>query len=568
MLAPQPQLVFNDSNLVINNCGDIIGGNGGKGSSSQGDAGEGIRAQASALTINNWGDIFSGSGANQAAIRFLGSDSNINLRGWSVIHGVMINSGGGTNDVLNFAFSGVNPNAAASLSSMLQPFMTGNPSTGSITFRGETYSWDNLTVQEHPTSYKAEATTPGGKAIGAALDNFTSTPPRALRDLLCLIDQSGSALGENLEQLSPQVYQVYGDIALALMNFTVQTIDQRLDNLHDGTETVDTRGLGNTMGLTSGLMSEVNTFAYSRDGKATLNEGKDGKETPAPAPQPKEWGFFAVGSGMWGNADTTGAGNASDESFNSWGILMGADAKMGEHMVAGLYGQYTHSHAELDNLGDSGEVDSYGGGVYLGWHGSPPYVNALFNYNRNNYPTLSRSVAFDGLPDPVVLGHTNGDQWGGDVSGGYDFYVGDHFTIGPVAGIQYMHFDMDDFNETGPVATGLTVGEEFDSLRSRLGAKADYHSVFHHWALDFQARAAWQHEFLDDSAAITGGFFGGSGPTFVVPTTARGRDAALCGVGVNASVSNMLTLFVDYDVQIGQADYWVQSATGGLRFDF
>ncbi len=192
-------------------------------------------------------------------------------------------------------------------------------------------------MQENPTSYQALATTPGGKSIGAALDSFNTTPPRALRDLLCLIDQSG-AIGENLDQLSPQVYQEYGDIALAIMNFTTQAIDARLNNLHDGSEGIDTQGLGGTNGLTTGLVTQTNN-----DGKQTFSDGKD-KEVASTAPDQKEWGFFAMGSGLFGDIDADkNAGRLSDADFTSWGILMGADtAKLGEHVIAGIYGEHNH----------------------------------------------------------------------------------------------------------------------------------------------------------------------------------------------------------------------------------
>jgi len=320
-------------------------------------------------------------------------------------------------------------------------------------------------------------------------------------------------------------------------------------------------------GLTTGLMTETNTLAYQRDGKASLSEGKD-KETTAAAPEQKRWGFFATGSGLFGDIDADkSAGRLSDADFTSWGVLGGADVKIGDHVVVGAYGEYTHTWADLDNQGSNADIDSYGGGLYLGWHGSPPYMNAMFNVSKNTYDS-NRTVALIGLPDPVVHGSTDGLQIGGDISGGYDFYIGDNFTIGPFVGLQYVHFDVNDFDEVGPVPTGLRVGDEMDSLRSRMGGKFDYHRMCHRVALDFQARAAWQHEYLDDGHNITGSFFGGGGPSFIVPTTIHGRNAALCGVGANVTVWNMLSFFADYDVQAGQSDYLVQSAKGGLRIDF
>jgi outer membrane autotransporter protein len=191
----------------------------------------------------------------------------------------------------------------------------------------------------------------------------------------------------------------------------------------------------------------------------------------------------------------------------------------------------------------------------------------MFNVSKSTYSS-NRTLAFEGLPDPVVHGDADGVQLGGDLSGGYDFYLGEHWAVGPFVGLQYVHFDLNDFNEVGPVPTGLIIGDEMNSLRSRIGGKFDYRHAFQRVALDFQGRAAWQHEYLNDGHNLTGGFFGGGGPTFVVPTTIHGRNSALAGVGANVTVWNLLTFFANYDVQAGQSDYLVQSANGGLRIDF
>ncbi len=342
-----------------------------------------------------------------------------------------------------------------------------------------------------------------------------------------------------------------------------------MNNLHNGSESIDTRGLAGLTGMTEGLMSEVNTVAYQSDGKQVLTDGKD-KETLAPVPpQENRWGFFAAGTGLFGDFDTDkNQGRLSDASFTSWGLLFGADAKLGEHFIIGAYGDYTHTWADLDNQGSNAEINTYGGGIYAGYHGSPPYVNAVFSYARNDYDSR-RTINFVGLPDPVAHGSTSGDQYGGDISGGYDFTVCDKFTIGPFAGLQYLHLNVDDFNETGAGLTDLAIGQDLDSLRSRLGVKADLHARLRkNVAIALDAHAAWQHEFLDDSHNIDASFIGAGLPSFVVPTTVHGRDSALAGVGVNATLWDMLTFFADYNVQAGQSDYLVQSANGGLRISF
>ena len=106
-------------------------------------------------------------------------------------------------------------------------------------------------------------------------------------------------------------------------------------------------------------------------------------------------------------------------------------------------------------------------------------------------------------------------------------------------------------------------------LRSRLGFRAEYKAqIGKEVAFATEIRAAWQHEFLDDSRAINADFVGSGLGAFSVQTTNPQRDAALVGVGVNITVRDTMTLFFDYDVQAGQQSYLEQSVKGGIRFAF
>jgi outer membrane autotransporter protein len=46
------------------------------------------------------------------------------------------------------------------------------------------------------------------------------------------------------------------------------------------------------------------------------------------------------------------------------------------------------------------------------------------------------------------------------------------------------------------------------------------------------------------------------------------RDSAFFDAGLDAGITSNITLFVDYQAQAGQADFFAQSAQGGLRIGF
>ncbi|HWB61168.1 MAG TPA: autotransporter domain-containing protein, partial [Chthoniobacteraceae bacterium] len=80
--------------------------------------------------------------------------------------------------------------------------------------------------------------------------------------------------------------------------------------------------------------------------------------------------------------------------------------------------------------------------------------------------------------------------------------------------------------------------------------------------------AAWQHEYLDGSRAIGASFESPGMTPFAVQTGSPKRDAAVTGVGVNATFHDRLTLFLDYDLEIWSASTFDQTVNGGARISF
>jgi len=532
----------------IRNFGYLDGGNGAAGQ----NAGAGAVVLGNGVTIDNWGMISTGAGLNQDAIKITGNDNTVKLKGHSTTNGLIAATG--NNNVLNFQFTGVSPASAAALKAELAPYLTGMPTSGSVTFRGTTINWDPLIVGFNVSSYQLQGLTPNQQSIGANLDSLTYNPApgTSLFNMLNAIDQSG-AVPQALEALSPQPYQIYGDIAEATANGLSLTIDERLNNLRDGSESIDTSGIGGTTDRTT-------TAGYDKDGKTVV--------VPEQKSLEKHWGFFAEGSGVFSNIDAHG-GDLSNQGFTTSGLTLGVDGKVNDHLVLGGLFDYSYTVADLDNVGSKANVQTLGGGIYAGYHNEGWYGNGLAAWGSNDYNS-NRNILIPGFSNSA-LAETHGNQESINIDGGYDFHLLDNkLTVGPLAGLQYVHLDVNGFNEGGAGAADLAVGgQSVDSFRSRLGVHAQYRTqVCKEVAFATEIRAAWQHEFLDDSRAIGGAFIGSGLGAFSVQTTNPQRDAALVGVGANFTVRDTMTLFFDYDVQAGQESYLEQSVKGGIKLSF
>ena len=570
-----------NTNILIVNFGWVQGGNGVAG----GVGGTGIIINGNNTDIENWGVIAGGLGgvavaegtavksavtvdsvADAAtfrgdAIEIDGSGNVVNLNGHSAVLGKISLTGPANSNVVNLNFTGVNVLTMITLRPLLLgQGVNSGADANSVTFtlRGVTYDIDPAIVNWNLSSYQLQGITPNQSAVGASLDSATSNPPPGspLFNLYNAIDMSGNVPGA-LEQLSPQMYQIYGDIALAIANFNTLEIDHRLNNLRDGSESIDTTGIGgeNTAALTSGLSKD--------DGK----DVKDRKGVVETTPEPKYWGFFASGNAIFTDIDAHG-GDLQKSGFTTDGLMVGVDGKVHENWLVGTFFDYEHTSADMDNQGSQANVDSYTGGLYTGYHNEGYYGNGLFAYTHNDYNS-HRNIFIPGF-NQAAAGNTSGNQFELNLDGGYDFHMNDRVTWGPILGMQYVHMDVDGFNETGASAANLAVGSQnMDSLRSRAGMRIDYHrQIARQWAFATEVRAEWQHEFLDDSRGIGASFIGDGLAPFSVQTTNPQRDAALVGVGVDFTMRDRWTFFFDYDAQAGQQSYIEQSVKGGLKFSF
>jgi outer membrane lipase/esterase len=229
---------------------------------------------------------------------------------------------------------------------------------------------------------------------------------------------------------------------------------------------------------------------------------------------------------------------------------------------------YEHTDADLDNEGSKAHIDSYQPGVYLAYADKYGfYANGLATYAYNDY-SENRNIIFGGL-NRTATGSPTGNQFGVSLDGGYDFHNPEGWTFGPSVGLTYVNLGISSFSESGAGAASLNVdNESADSLRSLFGGNIRYAGKVGPILLTPHFSISWQHEFLDDSRTITSQFEQAGMGTFGIQTTAPDRDSALLDFGVDADINSLLTLFLDYQADVGGTNYLGQSAQGGAKVAF
>jgi uncharacterized protein YhjY with autotransporter beta-barrel domain len=421
------------------------------------------------------------------------------------------------------------------------------------------------------------STVPGFSGIGSAIDNF-GLNPTSIAILTALSNVSDPGLPNALAELSPKDLEIFRNVAFDNNTFYVAQINNHLANLRDGMTGFDSSALSvNSDGVDPGLApinDHLKTYsAASRPGLTNgLVDPKDMKEMQDPkslqtASEPADrWSTFISGNVILADLDNSLPYQNAD--YTTGAVTAGADYRLDENFTVGALFSYAHTAADLDYHGSQATVDSYAPGIYASYVNGGWYANGLATYVRNSY-TEDREIDIPGIVGDNH-GATSGNQGTGNLTGGYEFQSG-AFKFGPVATVEYVHLDIDSIQEQGPTALSIA-DQSDDSLRTLVGFEGRYATAValgsDRWVLTPHFSASWQHEYLDNSNGITAQFSPAGGGSFATPLDNPERDSAFIDAGLDAEVNSTTTIFVDYQVQAGQDDFFAQSVQGGVRIKF
>jgi autotransporter-associated beta strand protein len=396
------------------------------------------------------------------------------------------------------------------------------------------------------TDFSSFAFTPNQLAAANLLD-AVQLDPRGTNLISFLNAEPFTSLPNDFQKISPDGLTAFYEISFSDANIQRLNLEGRLDDLHNGSN-----------GFSSNM--KVNGATVNVEPPAGA-DGKSSKSVVEPILQPgpqNRWGVWVTGFGDFVNVD--GDGNSQGYNFTTGGVSIGIDYRITDQLAIGVMGDYSHTWTSLNPSGNI-DVNSGRGGLYATWYNHGIYLDAAIYAGHNSYNS-SRS-GLDGLAD----GNTGGTEWSTFLSGGYDFHFGP-LTVGPIAALQYTYANISGFSENGSLAPMQIESDSVDSLRSDVGFRLFYQWQIGKVLLEPSLKAAWEHEYLYSALPITAGFAGIPGPTATFSGPNEGHDSAIVSAGVSAQWTPALTVYVNYDGQLGRENYDSNAVTGGVRISF
>jgi outer membrane autotransporter protein len=360
-------------------------------------------------------------------------------------------------------------------------------------------------------------------------------------------------LNQALLQVTAEEVSAQGTNTTDIQAATAKAIAGRLSALRGGASGISVAGL--QFNTPTGKMS----FADLAPG---FTAGQEGGE-------PWYMGrLSAFVSGTIGTGDTDGSDEEIGFDFDFYALTAGVDYRITDTAVLGLALNYASNDSDFDFNGGDMDTDSYGITLYgTASITEQIWIEGSAGYTRNDFD-MSRNIVYATI-NRTAQGDTDGNEWNGSVGVGYDWYV-DALSITPTAKLAILRSNVDGFAESGAGGLNLTVeDQDIDSLTSSLGVELSYAISTDFGVLVPGARAAWVHEFDDDSRVITLRYTADPANTaLTVITDDPDRNYADAGLSLVAILPGGNSLYLDYATILAHDTANSHALTAGIRIEF
>ena len=278
------------------------------------------------------------------------------------------------------------------------------------------------------------------------------------------------------------------------------------------------------------------------------------------APDPSLW---VQGIGAWGEID--GDGNASGVTSDLGGIVGGIDVGVTDDWTVGVAFGYTQSHADIDDLASSADVESGLVGVYAGGAVGAWRLRAGGLYGLNFVDT-TRSVTYPGFSETDKASYDAGlGQLFGEVA--YAAEV-QGVAVEPFGGLAWVHLHTDGFTEKGGAAALTASSGSSDVGYTTLGLRLATNWVLQNgMVLVPRASLAWQYGFGDLTPTAALAFADATAMNFTVAGAPIAKNAALIDAGVDLRISSRARLGLSYFGQLSE-DAQESAVRGNFTWSF
>ncbi|MCP6699628.1 autotransporter outer membrane beta-barrel domain-containing protein [Pseudomonas donghuensis] len=263
-------------------------------------------------------------------------------------------------------------------------------------------------------------------------------------------------------------------------------------------------------------------------------------------------------------------GNPESKRVGVYGV---ADYRLNEALTVGASLSFQRSRDSLEHGGRI-EGDAWQAGLFaLLNDGGPQWLAGELSAGHTRFDS-KRSVYIQANNGPVLLdqrlsGDTSAWFWGARLDGGYDFSFG-ALKTGPVAGLDYMHYRIDDFSEDDNLRTALGYEQQnYDALEASLGWRLHGSvGLGANMALQPYASVRWVRELADgrlDEIDLTSH---ADGRVRVADMSSVDKDFGRAQLGAQLMFTEQLGVFAEVNSRFAHSEGNQAGYSLGVQWQF
>ncbi len=249
------------------------------------------------------------------------------------------------------------------------------------------------------------------------------------------------------------------------------------------------------------------------------------------------------------------------------GVLVGLDRRFGNALVAGA--SVGHSDTDSTYTNDGGTMRARNTtlmlyGTYL--PSSNTYLGAYVGGGKGTQDATRRIDV--GLISGTASSSNDSRQTMAGLSGGYNWYSG-ALSVSVTGAADYVKNHTDSTRESGNTGLEFFYPEQnIRSLSGTLGTRASYRNSFTWGAIVPSARAAYIHEFQDNSRTVSPTLVSDPSTVFAFRTDSPDRNYYVGGAGATVETGRGTQFFVDYEKRAGHSFINTWAASIGVIAEF
>ena len=357
------------------------------------------------------------------------------------------------------------------------------------------------------------------------------------------------------------------DTARRFATAQVSNINRRLERLHGGGAGGE-GGFSSSLGfsggnsaLGGGLASDPSELRRMQDSFGVIGAltggrglGFDGGAPAARAEDSRAYpgSGYGAGSGPWsvwlsgavnfGTSDA--AANREGIEFDTDGLTIGADRRLGDRLVIGVAVGWAHDVSEIGDNGTRSEADAWSLSLYGSYQPTKAaFVDAVLGYGQLDFDSR-RYVTANG---DFAYGQRDGGQWYGALTAGWDYSHPQGLRLSPYGRIEASRSTLDAFTEEGGGIFALHYDEQATTtVIGAVGLKGDYALKTGFGQAIPSFRIEYAYDLKGSGAARIRYADWLDGNVYSMTSTPYGKNRMLYGLGLDLLRKSGLRFGLDY----------------------